>query len=217
MGPFVSRRSRFNRAARAVALLLPLLLSACTTLKKCEYEGFFRDRWQMPREVVRVLELRPEEAVADLGSGSGYFVWHLAAAVGPEGIVFAVDIDTSLNRYITREARTRGLGNVLTVDAPADSFPLQTESVDLIFTSNTYHHLPHRSNYFRKARRALRPGGRVAILDYNGRHWLNRLIGHRSEKTSVVREMEEAGYRLEASHTIIDRQLFLVFRPTAVN
>ena len=83
-------------------------------------------------------------------------------------------------------------------------------SVDLLFTSNTYHHLEDRVAYFGKVQADLRPGGRVAILDYDRPGFMR---SHYTEKADLLREMEQAGYRLVADHDFIDRQSFLIFEP----
>jgi predicted methyltransferase len=86
------------RAGHWIALVFVLAtISGCTSFKRWLYEGFNRDEWQHREEVVQALKLGPGDVVADLGSGSGYFTFHLAKEVGPGGKVFAVDLDTDLN------------------------------------------------------------------------------------------------------------------------
>src|SRR5262249_8042116 len=88
-------------AVLQVAVLLVVALSAgCTRMKRFAYEGFLRDRWQHPERVIASLGLQPGAAVADLGSGGGYFTFRLARAVGPTGKVYAADVDQDLNDYI---------------------------------------------------------------------------------------------------------------------
>src|SRR5574341_1008495 len=80
----------------ALAVLMALT-GGCTDLKRFSYEGFGRDGWQRPEEVLRAVGVRPGDHVADLGSGGGYFTFRLAKAVGPTGKVYAVDVDKGLN------------------------------------------------------------------------------------------------------------------------
>ena len=201
--------------AKHAFLLLFSVVSAvvpgCTTVKRLMYEGWGRDSWQQPERVVRELALQPGSRVADLGAGGGYFTFRLADAVGPTGRVYAVDVDEELLEYITGEARKRGHANVEAVLAAYDDPRLPIDGVDMIFTCDTYHHLNDRTAYFRRAARYLRPGGRVAVVDYDGRGWFVSLFGHFTPASVIRAEMEGAWYRLEKSLEFIDRQSFQIF------
>lgn len=199
------------KRARPFVLLAALILSGCTTLKRCAYEGISRDEWQKPGEVIRALAIRPGERIADLGSGSGYFTFRLAKAVGSMGKVYAVDIDKGLNEYVASRAQQEGHSNIEVILAkPAD--PLLPESgVDIIFTTNTYHHLENRPAYFANVRRYLRPNGRIVIIDFSGKRWLESFGGHYTPGDLIKREMREAGYHLQKEFDFLPRQYFLVF------
>jgi len=201
------RRSRFFGPAALAAFVL---LAGCTTLKKCAYEGFGRDGWQQPERVMQSLAIKPGERVADLGSGGGYFTFRLSQAVGPTGKVYAVDVDKDMLEDLAGRAKKDGYGNIEKVLAKYDD-PSLPEPVDVIFTSNVYHHIEARTKYFADAARYLRPGGRVAIVDFNGKHWSATFVGHTTPVELIKKEMEEAGYRLESEVDFLDRQSFLVF------
>jgi SAM-dependent methyltransferase len=85
--------------------------------------------------------------------------------------------------------------------------------VDLIFTSNTYHHFDNRIVYFANLRKFVKPAGRIAIVDYDRRAWLEGLLRHYTPAEFIKREMEQAGYRLQQELTFLDRQSFLIFTP----
>jgi predicted methyltransferase len=181
-------------------------LTGCGPVKRCAYEGFDRDEWQQPARVIADLGLARGAKVADLGAGGGYFTFPLAEAVGPQGLVYAVDIDEGMNAFVVREARERGLANVRTVLATTDD-PRLTEPVDLFFTSNTYHHLAERTAYFRGVReRHLAPGGRVAIIEFRP-----NVTSHATERETIESEMSAAGFRLVKSFDYLERQHFLLF------
>ncbi len=196
---------------RFCAAMLAALCVGCTDFKRWAYEGWGRDKWQQPERVIEALRLSPGDHVADLGSGGGYFTFRLAKAVEPMGHVYAVDVDAGMNAYIIERAREEGIGNVSAILARYDDPLLPESGVDMIFTSNTYHHLEERRAYFRNARRYLRPGGRVAILDLAGKGWFDGIFGHWTPAATIRAEMEEAGYRLEEELTL-PRQSFLIFR-----
>jgi arsenite methyltransferase len=91
-----------------VQLLILFLLVGCARLKQCAYEGLTRDQWQQRDRVIESLQVRPGDRIADVGSGGGYFTFSLAKAVGPEGKVYAVDVDEEMNDLVAQQARRRG-------------------------------------------------------------------------------------------------------------
>ena len=192
-------------------LLICLLLAGCTELKQCAYQGIGRDEWQKPDQVIRSLAIRPGDHVADLGSGGGYFTLRLAKAVGPSGKVYAVDIDKGLNEALAKRARQEGYANVEVVLAKVNDPLLPKSGVDLIFTSNTYHHLKDRVQYFANVKKYLKPNGRVAIVEFKGEGWIDGVSGHYTAKEEIASEMKAAGYALQKDFDFLPRQHFLIF------
>lgn len=188
-----------------------VVCAGCSALKRCAYEGFNRDEWQKPDQVIEALHLSPGDRVADLGSGSGYFTFRLAEAVGSDGKVYAVDVDGDMNAYVQEQAADRSYPNVKVITALPDDPKLPNFGVDLVFTCNTYHHLENRPEYFEKLKSALKPDGRVAIIDFNGEGWLTSLTGHATPAEEIKRDMEKAGYTLQREYPFLPRQVFLVF------
>lgn len=197
-----------------VALLFASLSLAlgCSAFKRFAYEGFDRDEWQQPERVIGELALEPGMHVADVGAGGGYFTFRLADAVGPDGLVFAVDVDEDMISYLEQRAEEEGYPNVKVILGEFGDPLLPDGEVDLVFTSNIYHHLRDRVDYFRNLMRDLRPDGRVAILELKGTSWFSRLFGHFTNRETIVAEMTEAGYEEIASYDFIDRQTFTIFR-----
>jgi len=194
-------------------VLAPALLGGCTRLRSLSYEGFSRDEWQQPERVIEALALAPGARVADLGSGSGYFSVHLARAVGPQGRVYAVDVNADMNEVLRERVADEGLDNVEVILGRFEDPLLPDGAIDLVLVVDTYHHLEDRPAYFRRLRGDLAPGGRVAVIDYDDRGgWFVRWFEHKTDKPVLVREMAEAGYEVEADHAFLDRQLFVVFR-----
>jgi len=204
----------FTRVLAPLAALSLALGGSCASLKKFAYEGFGRDRSQQPERVIAALDLLPGNRVADLGAGGGYFAFRFADAVGPDGLVYAIDIDPDMIAYLKERAAEGGYRNVETVEASAAEPGLPPASVDLLFTCNTYHHIGDRSEYFARVKSALRPGGRVAIIDMNGEGWFSWLFGHATAPETIRSEMEAAGYTLTQQHDFLSDQSFLVFTPS---
>lgn len=205
----MSRRRHFFY----LVLVCGLLLAGCAQLKQCAYQGVNRDVWQQPEKVVASLDIKPGATVADLGSGGGYFTFRLARAVGSAGKVYAVDVDSDMVDLIAKAARDNSTGNVEPILAKPGDPMLPKAGVDLVFSSNTYHHIGDRVAYFEKLRQILRPAGRVAIIDFDRRGWLEGLFGHYTPSEFIKREMAQAGYILDQEFDFLDRQSFLVFKP----
>ena len=185
--------------------------AGCSRLKQWVYQGIDRDQWQQPDKVVATLQIPPGAEIADLGAGGGYFTFHLAKAVGPSGKVYAVDIDRGTNQLIAERAKKDGAVNITTILAKSNDPLLPESAVDLIFTSNTYHHFDNRIVYFSNLRKYLKPAGRIAIIDFDRRAWLEGLLRHYTPAEFIKREMEQAGYTLQQELTFLDRQSFLIF------
>lgn len=196
-------------ALLAIAVLLVWLNR--TELKLWIYEGGGRDAWQKPDEVMAALAIAPGARVADIGAGGGYFTLRFASAAGASGKVYAVDIDEELLRRLGERAQSEGLTNVEAVLAAPDDPKLPAGGVDLIFLCNTYHHLDNHTDYFRRVRAALAPGGRIAIVELRGEGWLGRFFRHSTRRDVLRSEMEAAGYKLEQQFDFLSRQHFLTF------
>ena len=192
-------------------VLLCCLLASCSKLKQWVYQGIDRDQWQQPDKVIAALQIREGAQIADLGAGGGYFTFYLAKAAGSNGKVYAVDIDKGTNELIAERAKKDGVDNVTTILAKSNDPLLPQSGVDLIFTSNTYHHFDNRVVYFSNLRKYLKPGGRIAIIDYDRRAWLEGLLRHYTPSEFIKREMEQAGYTLQQEPAFLDRQSFLIF------
>jgi predicted methyltransferase len=177
--------------------------------KRFAYSGLWRDRWQQPDRVVGALGLKPGDRVADLGAGGGYFTFRLARAVGPAGVVYAVDTDGEMRSALAERAEASGSRNVVTVEAGPDD-PSLPEPVDLVFMVNAYHHVPDRPAYFANLARSLKPSGRLAIVESKPVR-LHRLIGHATAPDEIRSELEAAGFELVAEHAFLPRQGFGVF------
>lgn len=158
-----------------------------------------RDRWQRPQDVMDELGLAAGSAVADIGAGRGYFTFRLAERVGPTGKVYAVDIDEGDLRRIGDRAREQGLSQIETVLGANDDPRLQAASVDAILVVNAYHEMRDYEAMLRGMLLALKPGGRLAIIDEDSEAGKPRSSYHSRHEIpeSLVREdAERIGLRL---------------------
>ena len=146
-------------------------------------------------ETVARLRLKPGDVVADLGAGSGLFEGALSGAVGPTGIVYAVDIDQKLLDAINRRATEARIANVKTVLGQFSDPALPISNVDVAFINDVLHHIEDRATYLKNLARYMKPSGRVAIIDF-----LPELGGHRGQpelqvsKEKAAALMGDAGF-----------------------
>lgn len=210
--PLQSISHKKSRFLLPVAFFLLVTCGVCcTSLKRFAYEGFWRDSWQHTEQVIRMLEIQAGQHVADLGAGSGYFTFRLADAVGPAGKVYAVDVDPGMNTYVKKETEKRRYQNIEVVLAQPHDPLIPEDGIDLIFTCNTYHHFKDRVAYFTHVQKYLRPGGRVAIIDFNGKGWFFKIFPHFTASEVIKKEMGSAGYHLQHEFGFLPRQHFMIF------
>ncbi len=198
----------------AAIVLLALVVTAGAAGR---FDGYFaelespeRNAWQLPERVIATLHLRPGMTIVDVGAGTGYFTRRLATAVGPEGKVLALDIQPAMLDELRR--RTPKAQNIETrLVAPNDP-GLEPASADLVFVCNTGHHLADRVRYYGKLRDALRPGGRLVLIDFDKRPLpVGPPVEEKVSEADTRNEAEAAGFRLRASHTFLPHQYFLEF------
>ena len=168
-----------------------------------------RDAWQKPHEVIEALALKPDAAVADLGAGTGYFAMRLAHMVS-KGRVYGVDLEPDMVKYLAERAKKEGLKNLSAVQGTPSDAKLPAK-VDLVLLVDVYHHIGKREAYFGKLAAALKPGGRVAVIDFNASSKVGPPVRERMTAAQVQAEMGKAGYRLAAHHDFLPNQYFLVF------
>ena len=168
-----------------------------------------RDEWQKPHEVIAALAPAPDAAVADIGSGTGYFAVRLAHFV-PKGRVYGVDTEPDMVAYLRERAKREGLPNIVSVAGRPDDASLPAK-VDLVLMVDIYHHISDRERYFAKLRGALRPGARLAIIDFRADSPSGPPKKERIPPGQVKAELGRAGYALSKEHDFLPNQFFLVF------
>jgi ubiquinone/menaquinone biosynthesis C-methylase UbiE len=212
-GPLSTRR--VSTRLTVVLGLAATIALGCSGLGKLDLTTLGRGSWQRPEQVVGALEIAPGAQVADVGSGDGYFVPYLLEAVGEDGRVYAVDVDSEITDAL--EDRFVGDARVEVVLGGFEDPGLPDGSIDLVLLVNTYHHIEDRPDYFRRLQADLAPGGRVAILEPNEELTgiLSLFIdeGHTGTTDAVTAEMLEAGYRPSEHFDFLAVQIFEVFVP----
>ena len=169
-----------------------------------------RDAWQKPHEVIAALDLQPDAVIADIGSGTGYFAVRLGNMV-PKGRVYGVDVEPDMVKYLAERAKREKRGNVFAVTGtPSD--PRLPEKADVVLLVDVYHHIEDRERYFRNLGTSLKPGGRIAIIDFRMDSPEGPPKAARIAPEKVIAELENAGYEVTTQHDFLPNQYFLVFR-----
>jgi SAM-dependent methyltransferase len=211
-----------NRAVFLVALLAAIPAAAQSPHRHDhsfgdaqKWEKIFddpkRDAWQKPHQVIQALALKPDAIVADIGAGTGYFAVRFAHMV-PRGRVYGVDTEPDMVKHLGARAKREGLANLAAVAASAGD-PRLPEKADLVILVDVYHHVEDRERYFARLRDSLRPGGRVAIIDFSMDSPEGPPKAARIAPEQVKAELARAGYALQEEHGFLPNQYFLVFRP----
>lgn len=211
----MTKKTRYGIAILVLLLLSGILLLA-PVLRKLDYAEIpTRASWQLPERVLDALAIEAGDRVADIGAGNGYFTFRLADAVGPNGRVYATDVDETVVRELGGEVRSRSYQNIEVVLATGGDSGLPSGEIDLVFLCNVYHHIEDRIEYFDAIRQKLRPGGRVAIVEVSNRvpfRWLAP-PGHSTARAELLREMDSAGYRPVETFDLLPLQEFVIFAP----
>jgi len=163
--------------------------------------------------IIASLQISEGQTVADIGAGGGYFTLEFARRVGKSGRVFAVDDKGKYLDFIRRQSERAGLDNIDFILAESGGVGLLASSVDLVFASNMFHHLPEPAGYFGNLGAALKPGGRVAIIDHKPDRGLSfvSMFRHFTPVEKIRGAMETAGYMLSESFDFLPKQSFMVF------
>ena len=170
-----------------------------------------RDLWQRPDQVMDALGIADASVVADIGAGSGWFTIRLARRVGPQGLVYAEDVQPEMINAITRRVQREGLTNVRAVRGQNSDPRLPPRALDAILVVDAYHEVEDRVTMLKNLARALKPQGRIGVVDF-------KLDGtgpgpapdERVSPDVVVRDAVKAGLRLVRQEPFLQYQYLLI-------
>ncbi|MGE0481126.1 MAG: class I SAM-dependent methyltransferase [Phycisphaerae bacterium] len=166
-------------------------------VERFEHEG--REVYDHRQQIVDQIGLKPGMVVADVGAGTGLYTKMLAGAVGPKGVVYAVDIAPAFVEHIRGRAAAEGLENVRAVLCTERSVELPAGSVDVAFSIDTYHHFEYPQSTLASIRKSLRPGGQWIVVDFEripgvSSEWILNHV--RAGREAVIAEIQAAGFKL---------------------
>ena len=204
----MNRRLALILAAVSLAAAGFVADQARQTLDILEVVERERDGWQRPDDVIRALDVASADVVVDLGSGAGYFTLKIAPLVAPEGRVLAVDLRRQSLAFLWIRAARREYSNVRIVHgSPADP-KLPQEPIDAALIVNTYHELTAPAAILSALARAMRPGGRLVVVDRAPRPGADAQGGHHEiSEATAERQITAHGFEL------VDREPAFIDRP----
>jgi predicted methyltransferase len=179
------------------------------------FENERREVYVKRDQIVAATGAKPGMAVADIGAGTGLFTMLFANAVKPNGSVVAVDISPAFVEYIQETAKKRRMSNVTAVVGNGTDVGLPEASVDLAYLSDVYHHFEHPAETLASIGKALKPGGRMVVIDYEripGKTSKSRIEHVRVDKQGAILEIEAAGFKLVEEKKLMRENYFLVFK-----
>ena len=172
-----------------------------------------REREERPQLVLDAMQLREGDAVAEIGAGTGYFARRIARAVGPRGVVYANDIQSEMLDLMRTYAAREKLTNIRPILGTEADPKLPANTLDWILLVDVYHEFQQPQPMLARMREALKPTGRVMLVEYRGDGTTARHIRpeHRMTKEQVLQEWTPAGYRLESISEALPSQRMFIF------
>jgi ubiquinone/menaquinone biosynthesis C-methylase UbiE len=174
-----------------------------------------RDIWQRPDQIMDVLAVADASVVADVGAGSGWFSVRLARRVGPNGIVYAEDVQQEMLAAITRRVQREGLTNVRPVLGESNNPRLPIGKLDAVLLVDSFNEVEDRVTMLRNIAASLKPQGRIGVIDFkvNGGGGPGPPLEDRLDAQIVIKDAAAANLRLLSQETFLPYQYCLVFAP----
>lgn len=171
-----------------------------------------RESEERPQLMIDALQIKPGQTIADLGAGSGYYSFRIAPLVGEQGNVLAIDVEPRMLRIVTERAKRAGVANVTTVLSTPSDPNLEPNSIDLLFMVDVYHELEFPLEMMTKVREALKPGGRVALIEYRAEDPAVMIKPvHKMSERQIIRELTAAGFRHQKTVRTLPLQHLVLF------
>lgn len=171
-----------------------------------------RESTERPEQVLDALKIAPRSTVADLGAGTGYFSLRLAKRVGPQGRVLATDIQPQMLALLRENLRAADIDNVEPILSSPTDAKLPLDQIDLALMVDVYHELAYPAETIAQVRRALKPDGRLVLVEYRGEDPSVPIKPEHKMTLSQVRaEIEPMGFLLQTVFDFLPHQHIIVF------
>lgn len=175
-----------------------------------------REREERPSLLMKNMDLAPDAVIADIGAGSGYFTFRLAEKV-PEGKVYAVDIQPEMLALVEKRKKEEGLENIVTLRGEEDDTKLPKNAIDAVLMVDAYHEFSHPREMLDSMFAALKPGGKIFLLEYRGE---DRLVPikplHKMTQEQAKKELAASGFVWVETRDFLPWQHFMIFEKPEV-
>lgn len=178
------------------------------------FESPGREVFDMAEEIVDALNITPGMHIADIGAGTGLFTRQFAKRLKGNGRVYAVDISKVFVENILQQSQQAGLQNIKGIVNTDKSTGLSTNTIDLAFICDTYHHFEYPQAMLKSIYGALRTKGQLVVIDFrkDPRISSNWVMGHvRANRQTIKQEIEAAGFRYIRDEDMLQSNYFMVF------
>jgi arsenite methyltransferase len=196
--------------------LIALIFGLFTTCSSQEdKQAFFNEMAESPEwkpdSVIAILDIKKGWNIGDLGAGGGYYTYRFSEEIGPSGNVFAADINKEFLEGIEETAKEKEFSNVHTIYSSTDDSRFEDQSLDLLFTRNTFHHIDDKNKYMTKLAKKIKPDGKIALIDYK-QETSSGPPGHNVTRDEILSSIEDTGLVIEKEYDFLEKQYFFVFR-----
>jgi ubiquinone/menaquinone biosynthesis C-methylase UbiE len=172
-----------------------------------------REREEEPSKAIAALDIKPGQVVADVGAGSGYYTVRLAARVGQTGKVLATDLQPQMLSLLRQRIAREQLTQIEVAQATETDPGLPANTCDLILVVDVYHELSRPQEVLRKLRAALKPDGRLVLIEFRKEsEWVPIREEHKMSIREATMELEAEGFRLDRVIDVLPWQHILVFQ-----
>ncbi len=207
------------RGRLLVGLLVLFIFITAVGLQVQEQEEWVpdydrRDEWQQPEKILAAIGIKPGMTVADVGAGKGYFTFRLAECVGPEGKVYATDIDEKLLESIQDRVQEEEIQNIVTILGDKDDPGLPEDQIDIILMVHVFHIIIETQDpllFLENIRPSLKPEGILVIV-----HWDGKKMGYPDvyaySRESLLEVIEASDFNLIRVETFLPRDNIYIFR-----
>jgi len=169
------------------------------------------NKLQPPDKVMDAIGVKPGMLIGEVGAGNGRYAVKMAERVGPLGKIYANDINPVKINYLNRRCSRNGITNIEIILGTVTDPKLPKGKLDIVYLINTFHHLDKPIELLKNIIPALKPGGRLVVIEHETEK-SGHMDGHSSHQKTVLKKVQEAGFKLERIETFLKLDNIYIFQ-----